>query len=205
MGEPCNLDHAKGPYHTMIEVPNQGYATSLESISPTRPRRISIKNYDYSADNSITILNSNEPSPRDESGAQTPTTPLKNAIEFKHSGKKVFFNKKWSDDTPSPPNEKVEEEPTAESFKHHIKFVKGLPTVVTKPKSYKFYCLNCHFEGHTKLEHKISKSLIVLMVIFFITLFWPCLIYALCSNHWKDIIHYCPNCGHVVGKRKVTL
>lgn len=91
------------------------------------------------------------------------------------------------------------------TMKSSVKFVNGLPTVVTKDKPHKFYCIVCHYEGQTKMSYVMSKSLIMLSIVFLFTLFWPCLFYAMFSNRWKDIVHYCPKCNHVVGKRKMEM
>lgn len=129
------------------------------------------------------------------------------------SSKRVFFpkgdceeekgshEKDWKNDVVSVTDD---EENSSSTLKGSVKFVHGLPTVVKKNTSHKFHCLRCHYEGNTKVEYKISRSLAIIMVILFLTLFWPCLAYVACSKEWKDLVHSCPKCGHIVGKRRLT-
>ena len=86
---------------------------------------------------------------------------------------------------------------------HHRKFVNGLPTVVTrKNKPTRFYCTKCHFQGKTRVKEQLGKGAAILSVLFFFMLFWPCLVLICYTSRCKDFIHECPNCGHVVGKKK---
>jgi len=129
------------------------------------------------------------------------------------AAKKVFFphnqangiinhDKDWANDVVSITDDDVEN--SSSTLKSSIKFVNGLPTVVKRRTTQKFHCLQCHFEGQTKVEYQISRSLMVIMAILFLTLFWPCLAYVACSKDWKDLVHSCPKCGHIVGKRRLT-
>lgn len=129
------------------------------------------------------------------------------------SSKRVFFpkgdceeekgnqDKGWKNDVVSIPD--LEENSTS-TLKSSVKFVNGLPTVVKRDTSHRFHCLKCSYEGQTKVEYKISRSLAIIMAILFLTLFWPCLAYVACSKEWKDLVHSCPKCGHIVGKRRLT-
>jgi len=133
-------------------------------------------------------------------------SPLHKKFAARDQGSRpLTLDKTWKNELPSITDDKFDEEAfTSTSSKHQVKFVNGLPTVVKKHTSQKFHCLQCHYEGYTKLEHKIGKSLKIIMIVFLFILFWPCLAYLAWSNEWKDIVHSCPNCGYTVGKRRVT-
>jgi len=129
------------------------------------------------------------------------------------NSKKVFFpktgqnaagthDKGWANDVVSITDDDVEN--SSSTLKSSLKFVNGLPTVVKRKTTQRFHCLQCHYEGQTKIDYKTSKSLMIIMVILFLTLFWPCLAYVACSKDWKDLVHSCPKCGHIVGKRRLT-
>jgi len=129
------------------------------------------------------------------------------------NSKKVFFpqtgqnapgnhDKGWANDVVSITDDDVED--SSSTLKNSVKFVNGLPTVVKRRTTQRFHCLQCHYEGQTKVDYQTSKSLMIIMTILFLTLFWPCLAYVACSKDWKDLVHSCPKCGHIVGKRRLT-
>jgi len=154
---------------------------------------------DYSASNEESSVDFVE----DESPLHSPGRKKFGGLDT--SDKPLSLDKTWKNEVLSITDDKFDEEAfTSTSIKNPVKFVNGLPTVVKKNTSHKFHCIKCHYEGYTKVQHKIGHALMIIMVVFLLILFWPCLAYLAWSKEWKDIVHSCPQCGHIVGKRRLT-
>jgi len=112
----------------------------------------------------------------------------------------------WLDSFDEKENNEQDHNLTITSLSNHpVKFVNGLPTVVTRATPTKFYCLKCNHKGTTKVRERMGKGAWILSSVLFLTLFWPCLAVVCCSNKCKDYVHECPRCGHVVGKKRFIL
>lgn len=167
---------------------------------------------DYSADNSFTAMGSEDDTPirsRGELSSPLISVPqyVRTSVTRDINNKKILVvDKNWASDLISG-DEIIDEEAgiKGSTIQNSTKFVRGLPTVVTKDKSCKFHCILCQYEGLTEIDYKYNKALIGLIIVFFITLFWPCMVYAIWSPRWKNIVHKCPECKTVVGKRKPSI
>ena len=63
-------------------------------------------------------------------------------------------------------------------------------------------CNNCNKQVQTKLDHEMGRgSWMIAFGLFFITgicCFLPCVLDGL-----KDVIHVCPSCNHIAGKKTI--
>lgn len=191
--------NSKQPYYLVKDDSNLEVGSPLYIMSPQVRKN---KDFDYSADNSVS---SQTDSPVKTFPEGSP--PNNKGISIIPNKKGQFLHK-WLGDLSESADEKGDEEgfATTGPAGHHRKFVNGLPTVVKRRKaSTKFYCTKCHFQGKTRVKEEFGKGATILSVLFFFILFWPCLVLICYTSRCKDFIHECPNCGHVVGKKKFLI
>jgi len=158
---------------------------------------------DYSADDSISnSFNSPPDKPSDglfhyKKGTTFSSRAKRTTIPTSSIG--------WLDSFDDKENSEQEDLTMQSQNNHHLKFVNGLPTVVTRAGPTRFYCLKCNYRGTTRVKERMGKGAWILSSLFFLTFFWPCLAVVCCSKKCKDYIHECPRCGHVVGKKRFML
>ena len=190
------IEDSKEPYILIKEDSKSQYDLSPDplSFSPSIPKK---RVYDYSADDSISNVDSPAKTLPGEAFQYKKAMPF--TVLKKNQGSYV-----WSGEIPDSSDEKADQETlaTLTMIPASKKFVNGLPTVVTRKYPTKFYCVKCEYQGMTVIKEKMGKAAIILSTLFFFTLFWPCLAAVCCTRYCKDLIHECPNCGHIVGKRK---
>ncbi|CAD8110437.1 unnamed protein product [Paramecium primaurelia] len=76
------------------------------------------------------------------------------------------------------------------------------PKVPQNRESQKLQCVNCQKVSNSKLKYKNGKGaylLILLFVVFIITIPLAILVYFL--KMFKDVQHYCPECGCLIGTK----
>lgn len=189
---------SKQPYYLVKDDSNLEIGSPLYTFSP---QLRTIKDYDYSADADGSVSSQNE-SPVKNFPEGSPATN-KGISLLPHT--RGHSSHKWLGDLSESSDEKGDEEGVATMTQsgRFRKFINGLPTVVKKRnKATKFYCTKCHYQGKTRVKEEFGKGAAILSILFFFILFWPCLVLICYTSRFKDIIHECPNCGHVVGKKK---
>ena len=197
--------HSPASYNIMMDQNQASYrhesrAGSLMGISKSHMRDLG-----YSADESLAVPTSSHTSSK-KSDAFSKGRSFSLKTNPWNSNKDPFPEKKFLNEIVSSDEERLcGETKTIAPNQSTIKFINGLPTVVKRDKSAKFHCISCGYEGQTNLKYEYGSSLITILVIFFFVLFWPCLIYFACSNRWKDIVHYCPKCNGLIGKKKFVM
>lgn len=189
---------SKQPYFLVKDESNLEIGSPLHTFSPQIRNG---KDYDYSADADGSVSSQTE-SPIKNFPEGSPTINKGISLIRPSRG---HSSHKFVGDFSESSDERVDEEgvTTMTQSGHYRKFVNGLPTVVKKKnKSTKFYCTKCHFQGKTRVKEQFGKGAAILSLLFFFILFWPCLVLICYTSRCKDFVHECPNCGHVVGKKK---
>ena len=73
---------------------------------------------------------------------------------------------------------------------------------ISGDKPTKVRCPRCQFEAFTEVSYKMRKNGKCLLLIFLLTLLWPCALFILCTKNFKYVLHECPNCGNIVSKKE---
>ena len=74
--------------------------------------------------------------------------------------------------------------------------------VNNQTKSTKLRCPRCNFEAYTEVSSHLKTKGKVFVTLLTITLMWPCAVCVFKNTKYRQFIHECTSCGHVINKKQ---